>query len=116
MGNERNDDNCKMENSKNLFCTKCGSQMSVDARYCTKCGKLIERNYQQRMNEKEQQYVEEENKMFCPECGKQVNENEKFCRYCGYKLQDINISVSKDLLKSKAMNAIEWIVGELLLL
>nr|WP_319271187.1 zinc ribbon domain-containing protein [uncultured Draconibacterium sp.] len=48
------------------FCTQCGNELSVGARFCGKCGKdqLAGQNQ-------------------CANCGNELEENEKFCSGCG---------------------------------
>jgi membrane protease subunit (stomatin/prohibitin family) len=67
IANAKDADQDKKEAPKS-FCTKCGAQIAVGAKFCPECGeKLVSKNK-------------------CPQCGTEAAPGKKFCHNCGTKL------------------------------
>lgn len=62
------------------YCTNCGAQIKINAKFCPECGKKIETDTSN----------------CCPECGNEIDEDEEFCSKCGKSLKPKTASVKKE--------------------
>lgn len=66
-----------------MFCSKCGTNLPVDADYCPECGKKV--NIGAVNSER---IIEYRGKIVkCPNCGKPLNSFEMKCESCGYEIR-----------------------------
>lgn len=76
-----------------MFCEKCGTVLSDDAKFCSKCGTKLEKKVPE--------------KVFCTKCGKQYPRTQLFCTNCGNRLD-----ISEEIVQPTRDGSIEQSFGD----
>lgn len=69
------------------YCTNCGKELSVDARFCAYCGTSTSS-----ADYRERNYVFDGELHKCPRCGEVINSFEINCPSCGFELRGVKAS------------------------
>ena len=83
-------------------CSKCGKELSADARFCVSCGTPVEPQNStgtDTYTERKQVFVGAIIK--CPNCGEQIGTNTAKCPACGFVIEKRNVSASLDAFIKK---------------
>lgn len=72
--------------AKMAFCTKCGKQLDLDARFCPGCGAPAQPSAQTIPEPRKEAWEGAVHK--CPHCGAQVGSFDAYCPACGNELRD----------------------------
>lgn len=83
-------------------CSKCGKELSADARFCASCGTPVEPQNStgtDTYTERKQVFVGAIIK--CPNCGEQIGTNTAKCPACGFVIEKRNVSASLDAFIKK---------------
>ena len=90
------------EADKLQHCSKCGKELSSDARFCASCGTPVEPQNStgtDTYTERKQVFVGAIIK--CPNCGEQIGTNTAKCPACGFVIEKRNVSASLDAFIKK---------------
>lgn len=90
------------EADKMQQCSKCGKELSYDARFCASCGTPVESQNStgtDTYTERKQVFVGAITK--CPNCGEQIETNTAKCPACGFVIEKRNVSASLDAFIKK---------------
>lgn len=68
-----------------MKCSKCGFELSEDAKFCTECGTKVE---------------DKKDSIFCENCGSKMNKDSLFCSECGTKVGSATVEVKKEIKKN----------------
>ena len=83
-------------------CSKCGKELSSDARFCASCGTPVGQQNStgtDTYTERKQVFVGSITK--CPNCGEQITTDTTKCPACGFVIEKRNVSASLDAFIKK---------------